>query len=65
MFLDMVNEQPVEKHLVRVLQGAQIHMPGEVVVVAAKRLEGAGSLLLERLDDRWQQAIEPELSALL
>ena len=33
--LDVVDEQPVEEHLVGVLQGTQVDVPVQVVVVAA------------------------------
>ena len=62
---DVVEQQPVEEHLVGVLQVAQVDVPLEVVVLPPVGLVGADHLLVQRLDLRRQQAVQAEAPALL
>src|SRR5262249_7302389 len=57
--------QPVEEHLVRVLERAQIDVPLEVFVLAPIRLVGAHDLLVERLDVRRKKPEQSEITPFL
>src|SRR5262249_45283864 len=63
--LDVVEEQPVEEHLVRVLERAQVDVPLEVFVLAPIRLVGARHLLVERLDVRRKKPEQSEITPFL
>ena len=63
-FLDVLQQQRVEQDLIRVLQGSEINVPLEVFVLASIRLVGANQLLVERLDHRRQQPVQPKVTAL-
>ena len=58
--LDVIEQQPVEEHLVGVLEGAQVDVPLEVVVLAPVGLVGPDHLLVERLDVRRQQPVQAQ-----
>ena len=58
--LDVVEEEPVEEDLVGVLQGAQVDVPLEVVVLAPVGLVRADHLLVQALDLRRQEAVQAE-----
>ena len=62
---DVVEQQPVEEHLVRVLEIAQEDVAREVVVLAPVGLVGAGDLLVERLDVGRQQPLQPVAAPLV
>ena len=64
-FLDVVGHQPVEQHLVGVLQGAQVNVPGEIGGLLLIGLIPAVHLLLERLHHGRQQAAQAQLGAFL
>ena len=61
----MVEQEPVEEHLVGVLEVAQVDVPREVVGLAPVGLVGADDLLVERLDVRRQEPLEAEAPALV
>jgi ABC-type oligopeptide transport system ATPase subunit len=60
----VVKHQPVEEHLVRVLQVAQEDMAGQIVLLALVRLIGTLDLCVQSLDMRRQKALQSKLAAL-
>ena len=63
--LDVVEEQPVEEDLVRVLERAQVDVPLEVVGLSRVRFVSARHLLVERFDVRRQEALQSEVASLV
>src|SRR5208283_831690 len=64
-FFNVVEQKPVEKDFVSVLQRAQVDMPLQVVVLSLVSLVGADYLLLDALDMRRQKSVQTESSAFL
>ena len=63
--LDVREEEAVEEDLVRVLQGAELDVPAERRRLLEIGLVGADELVVDRLDLVREEAVEPELRALL
>ena len=63
--LDVVRHQPVEQHLVSVLQRAQVNVPGDVGGLLPVGLVPAAHLLLQRLHHGRQQATQAQTGAFL
>src|SRR5208282_2734857 len=61
---DVVEEEAVEEDLVGVLERPQIDVSSQVGLVCPERLIRPAALLVERLDHRRQQSVEPERRAL-
>ena len=57
--LDVVEQQPIEQHLVGVLEGAQVDVPLEVVVCSG-RPGSCGRLLVQVLDPGRQQPVQTQ-----
>jgi hypothetical protein len=60
----VVEEKPVEQDFVAVLQGAQIDVPLEVVVLSLVGLISADYLSIEALDVRRKQSVQAEHASL-
>jgi hypothetical protein len=61
----VVQEQPVEEHLVGVLQGTQVDVPLQVVVLVPEGLVGAHYLPVQALDVGRQEPVQAEPAPLL
>ena len=64
-FFNVVEKKPVKEDLVRVLQGAQVDMPLQVVVFSLVGLISADDLLIKRLDLRRKKPVQAKFRALL
>ena len=61
---DVVEEEAVEEDLVGVLERPQVDVSSQVGLVCPERLIRPAALLVERLDYRRQQSVQPERLAL-
>jgi hypothetical protein len=61
----VIEQKPVEKDFVGILQSAQIDVPLKVIVLSFVGFVSADDLLLEALDLRWEKSVQAELASLL